>query len=550
MTGFEIIVRQPGQTDRTMPLPPGSYSLGRAETNQIVLPDIGVSRAHARLSVSQTGVQVEDLGSGNGTWCRGHRIDRPRMMEPGEILLIDPFTIELRRMVGAPRYTPQSTRERASADARLDVIRGPNLAQGTYLVPAHGLSIGRSEFRDVVVLDPAASRHHCDVMMVEGRWSLVDRGSSNGIHVNEVRIANCELHHGDVLRIGNTEFRFVLFDTAASQTDSRTNEPAPSWDVESAVPAPGRGQTQTPPSRAPRAIGHTQPPEITVDEGRPRRGPWVPLAMGSLSVGMLALAAAILVGAGALLLMPRSNAVPLPPVPTPLPPSWTLDLDPATADLSVDQLFDEGVDDMRNRRSAPALAAFYRILLVEKGNRAAERWSFTAGEHLMLDTLENRLKETEAERTSRERSRDALLARYPRRDATEDLRERFRDDPAVLTRTGWNPSASEAALSKQLDAAIAKANAGDWTTARDGFEEVLGTTKNGVLTKRASFGLGAARRALADAVSTDWRLGVEAENRGDLVEAREAFRRVLAIDTKNPSARARLSYLGAQPASQ
>lgn len=546
MSGFEIIVRQPGQGDRAIPLSPGAYSLGRAETNQVVLADIGVSRTHARLTVTAEGVQVEDLGSGNGTWCRGHRIERARMLEPGEILLIDPFTIELRRAAGAPRYTPRSTRERASAEARLDVIRGPNLAQGTYLVPAHGLSIGRSEFRDVVVLDPAASRHHCDVIMKDGRWSLVDRGSSNGIHVNEVRVSNCELQHGDVLRIGNTEFRFVQFETSSPSHEARTTEPAPPWSSELAVPI--SGGTQTPPSRAPRALGSSVSPDVTMEEPPRRRGPWMPLAMGSLSVALLAVAAAVLVAAGTFALLPGRSGVALPPTPKPLPPSWTLDLPADAPTKTVDELFEDGVSAMKQRQSGDALRSFYRVLLTQKGNRAAERWSFTAGEHLMLDTLENRLTETERERSERERERDALLDEYPRRDAAAALRERFRDDPAVLSRTGWNPSAAEAALSKELDVAFTKANAGEWAASRDGFAAVLAKTRNGVLTQRASFGLSMARRSLAGAVSTTWRLGVEAENRGDLDEARDLYRRVLTIDPNNASARARMSYLGAQPA--
>ena len=49
--------------------------LGRNEQCDVVIPDIDVSNRHARLSLSSSGmINVEDLGSRNGTWQGSTRI--------------------------------------------------------------------------------------------------------------------------------------------------------------------------------------------------------------------------------------------------------------------------------------------------------------------------------------------------------------------------------------------------------------------------------------------------------------------------------------------
>lgn len=53
-----------------------TFSIGRDTSNNIVLNDIMVSRYHAQLIVSGEGlVQIKDLGSTNGTYVNGNRIN-------------------------------------------------------------------------------------------------------------------------------------------------------------------------------------------------------------------------------------------------------------------------------------------------------------------------------------------------------------------------------------------------------------------------------------------------------------------------------------------
>ncbi len=55
-----------------IPLRRGTYIIGRS-TADIVIPDPNLSRAHARLVVTETAITIEDLGSANGTEVDGER---------------------------------------------------------------------------------------------------------------------------------------------------------------------------------------------------------------------------------------------------------------------------------------------------------------------------------------------------------------------------------------------------------------------------------------------------------------------------------------------
>ncbi len=59
--------------------------IGRAEENDIVLPDPGVSRFHAEVERIREGYVLRDLGSTNGTLVGGRRV-RERLLEEGDVL--------------------------------------------------------------------------------------------------------------------------------------------------------------------------------------------------------------------------------------------------------------------------------------------------------------------------------------------------------------------------------------------------------------------------------------------------------------------------------
>ena len=209
---IELTIRREGHPDMTVPLPKGSIHIGRAEDNGLVLPDIAVSRRHARLHVTKTGVSIEDVGSGNGTYFEGKPL-RKRDLLDGDEVVIDPFMLVF-SVPNAPDRESTETSKGASAGPprvagvpKLVLVHGHGL-KPEYLVRDAGLSMGRAEQRDIILPDPAASRSHADIVPQGDRWVLRDGGSVNGTFINTKRVREHVLVDGDRIRIGATEFRY------------------------------------------------------------------------------------------------------------------------------------------------------------------------------------------------------------------------------------------------------------------------------------------------------------------------------------------------------
>ena len=79
----------------------GPWTVGRSQENDIVVSDPNVSRRHARLSRSDNGFVVEDLGSTNGTLLDGAPIDRERI-ESGDELTFGQITARFVRRIDSP----------------------------------------------------------------------------------------------------------------------------------------------------------------------------------------------------------------------------------------------------------------------------------------------------------------------------------------------------------------------------------------------------------------------------------------------------------------
>lgn len=61
--------------------------IGRGSEADIVIHDSGVSRRHLELRITPTGVIATDLGSTNGTYIEGHRIDAATLLDGNEITI-------------------------------------------------------------------------------------------------------------------------------------------------------------------------------------------------------------------------------------------------------------------------------------------------------------------------------------------------------------------------------------------------------------------------------------------------------------------------------
>ncbi len=76
-------------------------TLGRSPSSDIVLPDVSVSKNHARISQDGEGWSLADLGSTNGTWVNGERVREARLAK-GDLVRFGIFTLEFDALAPPP----------------------------------------------------------------------------------------------------------------------------------------------------------------------------------------------------------------------------------------------------------------------------------------------------------------------------------------------------------------------------------------------------------------------------------------------------------------
>jgi pSer/pThr/pTyr-binding forkhead associated (FHA) protein len=87
---YALIVERGPRAGLTYVLGDGDTVAGRSDDVDIFLGDVTVSRQHARFTVSEDGLSVEDLKSTNGTYINAERRDRAQL-EPGDEVIIGKF---------------------------------------------------------------------------------------------------------------------------------------------------------------------------------------------------------------------------------------------------------------------------------------------------------------------------------------------------------------------------------------------------------------------------------------------------------------------------
>lgn len=108
-------------------------------------------------------------------------------------------------------FARPGARDEAGAAPRVYLlVRQDGVAPVQFDLGGPLISIGRASDNDLIVDDPQASRHHCQLKLQHGAYSLADLGSRNGSWVNGHQVNEVALGPGDVIRIGSTEIEFQV----------------------------------------------------------------------------------------------------------------------------------------------------------------------------------------------------------------------------------------------------------------------------------------------------------------------------------------------------
>jgi DNA segregation ATPase FtsK/SpoIIIE, S-DNA-T family len=125
-TGSLLVVSGGPGSGSTYALTAGEHIIGRGAGCDIVLPSASVSAKHARISVSQTGVSITDLGGKNGTFAGPIQIETANFPVPiGSVLNLGACRITI-----TTQQTPSSSLGPIAEDGRQPFYRSAQVTAG------------------------------------------------------------------------------------------------------------------------------------------------------------------------------------------------------------------------------------------------------------------------------------------------------------------------------------------------------------------------------------------------------------------------------------
>lgn len=227
---WKLVIEDDEGKRTVVPLTRDDYTIGRREGNTIRLTERNISRDHVKLAKKPGSANyvVEDLQSYMGVMANGLRISGPQELSHGDLIEIGDYRIVVQddSVLESHDHPPSATTDvdlrttipnppafRASPllerPDRFVMLVGPTPGV-EYPLNAERLTIGRAEDASISVNHNSVSRLHCEVHALgEGRFEIVDKGSSNGVRINGVDLKRSIIEAGDVIELGDVRFRFV-----------------------------------------------------------------------------------------------------------------------------------------------------------------------------------------------------------------------------------------------------------------------------------------------------------------------------------------------------
>lgn len=192
---------------------------GRTDEADVTLNDPSVARSQARLTRSDSGYRIEDLGSGS-TRLNERRlpVGQAVPVRPGERIGMGVFQVvffEAHERAAAlePRALARDLARRfteAVAAVRVRIENGPQAGKSAWLGEGGAITIGRGEGCDLRLDDRRVSRRHACLSFAQGRIWLEDAGSTNGVRVaGRVVVERTELAPGDRIGVGPFRLRLI-----------------------------------------------------------------------------------------------------------------------------------------------------------------------------------------------------------------------------------------------------------------------------------------------------------------------------------------------------
>jgi pSer/pThr/pTyr-binding forkhead associated (FHA) protein len=226
-----------------VPLIREEITIGRVDGNTIRLTEQNVSRKHARLTLRNGVLSLEDLGSYNGTSLNGSTLSDAATLKDGDVILIGDYRLGIQEEKVAQAEPPAARPVEpppAAAPVVQDALEGQptipistmaaqaaltelparlvvtsRLMSGTeFVLDRLSLVLGRTPENDIILNHKSISRHHAKIVREGERYVILDLESANGVRVGGREHDRVELQAGDVIELGEIRLRFITGDSA------------------------------------------------------------------------------------------------------------------------------------------------------------------------------------------------------------------------------------------------------------------------------------------------------------------------------------------------
>ncbi|MBI5182393.1 MAG: sigma 54-dependent Fis family transcriptional regulator, partial [Nitrospirae bacterium] len=101
------------------------------------------------------------------------------------------------------------------------VISKGAMAGKEFVIDKGLLRIGSKKENDVVIADDTVSRFHAQIEEKKGQYIIKDLESTNGTFVNGLQVSEAFLNEGSIIKLGNTELRFIPVEEKIELTPSK-----------------------------------------------------------------------------------------------------------------------------------------------------------------------------------------------------------------------------------------------------------------------------------------------------------------------------------------
>ena len=188
-------------------------SIGKAKSNDIVLPFPAVSRFHAVIAKKRKEWVVADTSARTvGVLVNGEKVEGNAVIENGDIITIGSIPLKFECDEALSPKSKKQMRRAASADKPHAVAYGVlvdiKTKRPVYLKKQDVL-IGRGDDCDIQIMSQAVSAHHARIHKTSRGWAMSDLDSHNGTKLNGRYINQPQLiFDEDMLTFGDKVFIF------------------------------------------------------------------------------------------------------------------------------------------------------------------------------------------------------------------------------------------------------------------------------------------------------------------------------------------------------